>query len=68
MPETMEIRRVDPTDARQRTLSGKALLACAYESDELFRRNRLEGALSMQELTSRLPGLDKNQEIILYCA
>lgn len=63
-----DITRVSPAQARERLRSGTALLVCAYDDEELCRRNRLEGALSMKEFTSRLSTLDKNQEIIFYCA
>lgn len=63
-----EVRRITPAEARQKVVSGKALFVCAYESDALFRRNHLEGGLSLAEFTARLPFLDKEQEIIFYCA
>ena len=62
-----EVRRISPQEARQRVSAG-ALFVCAYESEQLFQRNHLEGAVSFQEYQSRLPSLDKKQEIIFYCA
>jgi hypothetical protein len=62
-----EVKRIGPAEVRQR-LSAGALFVCAYEGEQLFKRNHLEGAMSLQEFQSRLPSLDKNQEIILYCA
>lgn len=62
-----EVKRIAPAEARERVSSG-ALLICAYESEQLFRQNHLEGAISLQEFQSRLPSLDKGREIILYCA
>jgi len=64
----IEVKRILPLEARQKTESGSALLVCAYESEELCKRNRLEGALSLQEFNSRVPQLDKSQEIVFYCA
>lgn len=61
-----EIRRIPPADARQSALAGTALLVCAYENEQLCRRNWLEGSLSRQEFESRAPSLDKNQEIVFY--
>ena len=60
--------RISANKARQRTLSGKALLVCAYDDADKFRQNHLEGALSYPELLSKLPALDKGHEIIFYCA
>ncbi len=62
-----EVRRISPAEARQRVSAG-ALFVCAYESENLFRHNHLEGAISLQEFESRLPSLAKDQEIIFYCA
>ena len=63
-----EIKRISPTDARERVRAGTALFVCAYESEDLCRRNWLEGALNLKELEGRAASLDKNQEIIFYCA
>ena len=62
-----EVRRVKPEEARQRVQGGKALLACAYDSEELCGGMRLEGAMTLGELNSRLAGIAKEQEIIFYC-
>ncbi len=62
-----EIRRVKPEEARQKTQSGEALFVCAYESEELCGRLRLEGALTLGELNARLPGIAREQQIIFYC-
>ena len=64
----MEVTRISPSEARQKTRSGNTLLVCAYESEEICKRNRLEGALSLQQFNSRVPQLDKKQEIVFYCA
>ena len=64
----VNVNRMAPTKARQKVQSGAALLVCAYESESLFRRNRLEGGISLQESESLLPSLDQGQEIIFYCA
>jgi hypothetical protein len=62
-----EVRRVKPGEARQKVQSGKALLVCAYESEELCGGMRLEGAMTLGELNSRLAGIAREQEIIFYC-
>ena len=60
--------RISPNEARQKTTSGQALLVCAYDDAEKFKKNQLEGALSFSELLSKVPMLDKSQVIIFYCA
>jgi len=42
------------------------LLVCAYEDEAKFKRARLEGAISLQSLQSRLPSLPKETEIVFY--
>jgi hypothetical protein len=48
--------------------SGISLLVCGYDDDEKFKLVHLEGAISLAEFQSKLPSLDKNHEIIFYCA
>ena len=60
--------RISPDETRKRVLSGAALLACAYDDDEKFKRNQLEGAISFKEFKMRSGSLAKGQEIIFYCA
>jgi hypothetical protein len=60
--------RISPQEARQRVVSGQALLVCAYDDADKLKNNHLEGALSFPEFRSRLSGLAKFQEIIFYCA
>ena len=62
-----EVKRIMPAQARQKASAGVPLV-CGYESDQLFQKNHLEGAISLQEFQSRLPSMDKNQEFIFYCA
>lgn len=62
------VRRIAPDEARRRLASGKAILVCAYESDEKFRSMHLEGAESLNQFRERLPNIPKAQEIIFYCA
>jgi hypothetical protein len=63
-----EMIRVTPREARERVLSRSAMLVCAYDDDEKFRLVQLEGAISLNEFKSRLLSLDKDKEIIFYCA
>ena len=62
-----EILRVASEEVRQRVTAGKALLVCAYDDEDTFRSMRLEGAISLKDLDSRLPALPREQEIVFYC-
>lgn len=60
--------RVTPQEVYQKLKLAELLLVCAYDDQEKFRMMRLEGAISLKEFQSRLPGISKNQEIVFYCA
>ena len=61
------IERIGPDQAKKNLASG-ALLVCAYDSDEKFRKNHLQGAVSLAELKSQENRLSKDRELIFYCA
>jgi len=61
-------KKVSPQEARQSVQSGKALLVCAYEDDERFNKVHLEGAISFGEFRNKEKDINKDQEIIFYCA
>jgi len=61
-----EPTRIPAEETQRKVTSGKALLVCAYEDEDKYRRMRLQGALSLQEFKNRIPALSKNQEIIFY--
>jgi rhodanese-related sulfurtransferase len=61
-------QRIGPEEAREHMDSSDALLVCAYEDARKFERNHLEGAISLQEFQSMADDLDRNREIIFYCA
>ncbi len=63
-----EIVRIAPQQVRDAVAAGRAILVCAYDSDEKFRAMRLEGAIPLRELQSRLPSLPRDREIVCYCA
>jgi len=63
-----EPRRVSPEEVRKKVNEGKALLVCAYEDEEKFKKMRLEGAISLGEFKLRLSSLTKDQEVVFYCA
>jgi rhodanese-related sulfurtransferase len=45
-----------------------ATLVCAYDDDEKFEHNHLQGAFSLGEFESQADSLRKDREIIFYCA
>jgi hypothetical protein len=61
-----EAMRISAEEARKKVTSGEALLVCAYEDVEKFRRSHLEGAISLQDFKARLPALSREQEIVFY--
>jgi rhodanese-related sulfurtransferase len=63
-----EAIRITPEETFQKLRAGKALLVCAYDSEEQFRTLHLDSAISLAEFRARLPSLSKNQEIVFYCA
>jgi len=62
------VTRITPEETFQKLRAGKALLVCAYDSDERFRNLHLDGAISLAEFKEKLPSLPKDQEIVFYCA
>ncbi|MEX0704075.1 MAG: rhodanese-like domain-containing protein [Planctomycetales bacterium] len=64
-----DVARISPKEAKQH-LSAEpgALLVCAYDDPEKFRQNHLEGSIPLDEFESRADSLDKDRELIFYCA
>ena len=62
-----EVRRLGAQETRERCLSGSRLV-CAYESEEDFKKNHLDGAISLNVLNNLVPQLPKDNELIFYCA
>lgn len=60
--------RIGVKEARLKNQSGQALLVCAYEEGDKFNEYHLEGAITWQTFTSKLPQMAKDDEIIFYCA
>ena len=63
-----EPNRIPVAEARQKVGAGTALLVCAYDDDEKFKNNNLQGAISFNDFRAKLPSLTTEQEIIFYCA
>ncbi len=45
-----------------------AVLVCAYEKEEDFRQNDLEGAIPLSEFRRRASSIPKDENVIFYCA
>ncbi|MBP1709172.1 MAG: hypothetical protein H6Q46_156 [Deltaproteobacteria bacterium] len=63
-----EVIRISPKEVRKKVTSEAALLVCAYDNEEKFKQFHLEGAIPLSEFRSKLPFLNKDHEIIFYCA
>ena len=59
--------RVSPESAQKKVRSRDALLVCAYQEDEQFRKMQLEGATSYSDFKKKVASIPKDQEIIFYC-
>ena len=59
--------RISVEAARKKVAEGAALLVCAYDDDEKFKNNHLQGAISLKDFRAKLPSLSTEQEIIFYC-
>ncbi len=63
-----ETELITPEEAYPMVKAGKAVLVCAYNDDEAFKKYRLEGAISYGDFSSQVPEFSKDQEIIFFCA
>ena len=63
-----EVTLVAATEAYARAKGGSALLVCAYDSDDKFRNVHLEGAMPLSEFQIKLNSIERDKEIIFYCA
>jgi hypothetical protein len=61
-------QRIEPNEAHRKASSKQAVLVCAYDDEDKCNRMRLEGGMSLKELQSRESSLDRNTELIFYCA
>ncbi len=60
--------RISPQETLEKLKAGGALLVCAYNSDERFQKMPLDGAIPLSAFQARSDSLQKDQEIIFYCA
>jgi len=63
----MVATRIDARQANQ-DVEADALLVCAYDDPEKWEHYRVEEAISLHELRRREPSLEKDRELIFYCA
>ncbi len=63
-----DVPRIDVREAKGKVEAGQALLVCAYDNNDKFARNHLDGAISFAELLKKSESLPMDQEIIFYCA
>jgi hypothetical protein len=61
-------QRISPQAARQHIEDNYALLVCAYDGDEKFHENHLDGAIPLEQLQHQEGVLSTDREIIFYCA
>jgi hypothetical protein len=62
-----EPERISPQEVNKKLKAG-LLLVCAYDDEDKCRMLHIEGALSFNQLKSKLPSISKDQEIVFYCA
>ena len=64
----MAVQRISPLDAQDHAETNPdMMLVCAYDTTEKFRKNVLDGAISIKEFQARVDLIPKNREIIFYC-
>jgi hypothetical protein len=64
----MEPIRISPSETCRLAKEGNAILVCAYVDEETCSKMRLRGAITRTEFQARLLEVQKEQEIIFYCA
>lgn len=65
----MTVRNISAENAHELMRTDPAVvLVCAYEKDEEFCKNDLEGAISLSEFRRRIDSFPKDENVIFYCA
>lgn len=65
---SVEPTRISVEQAREAVTTAQGLLVCAYADQEKCERNRLEGALTLQELQAMEDDLPEQAQILFFCA
>jgi rhodanese-related sulfurtransferase len=61
-------QRIKPKPAHQDLVEQPdTLLVCAYDSEEKFQQNHLEGAMPLGHFKAREDSIDHDREVIFYC-
>ncbi len=67
--DKQEVPRVSAQAVRQmRTRGDQVHLVCAYDDEEKCRQFELEGALSLGEFERRIDEIERDDELVFYCA
>ena len=61
-----QVVRASPEDVYRKIGNGEAILVCAYEKEEKYRRLQIGGSISLSEFTKKLPAIEMDKEIIFY--
>ena len=59
--------RINVREAHDHVQAG-AMLVCAYDSDDEWQQNCLEGAISLTDLRAQQKSIPTDRELIFYCA
>ena len=66
---TMRVETINAQDTHDLlSTDPAAVLVCAYEKEDDFRQNDLEGAISLNEFRKRRNSIPKDESVIFYCA
>ncbi|HYE99123.1 MAG TPA: ArsR family transcriptional regulator [Planctomycetota bacterium] len=60
-------RRISADEARKDVVDGRAILVSGYPRPK-YDSWHLEGAMRLEDFEAKAPALDRNQEIVFYCA
>lgn len=63
-----DVERVSAVDIRPGVQAGEIMLVCAYDSDDKFHRNHLEGGISLSDFKGQVSQLSKDANLVFYCA
>jgi rhodanese-related sulfurtransferase len=65
----MKVKTISASSAHELLKTDPAaVLVCGYEKEDDFRKNDLEGAISLSEFRRRLDSIPKDENVIFYCA
>jgi len=65
-----QVPRLSPREVRERMRAGsrRVYLVCAYDDEAMYREYAIDGALSLGELERRLDSIERDAELVFYCA